>query len=174
MEYSVIKIFWLLLYYIISWNISTEAAVSSVQFSCSVMSDSLLPRGLQHFGLPCPSPTPGACLNPRPSSQWCHLTISCSVIPFSPCLQSFPASGSFPVSHFFASGGQNIGVSASASVPPMNIQDWFPWSSSKAFEVLTSRPLVTAVCTCQFQTCRRLCFTVYFNKCYRAPVRWPA
>ena len=76
--------------------------------------------------LPCPSPTPGAHSNSCPSSQWCHPTISSSVVPFSSHLQSFPASGSFPMNQFFASGGQRIGVSASASVLPMNIQDWFP------------------------------------------------
>ena len=97
----------------------------SVQFSCSVMSDSLWPRGLQHAKLPYPSPTPGACLNSCPSSWWCHPTISSSVIPFS-YLQSFPASQSFPMIQFFTSSGQNNGVSASASVLPMNIQDWFP------------------------------------------------
>ena len=80
---------------------------------------------LQHARLSCPSPTPGACSNSCPLSQWCHPTISSSVIPFS-CLQSFPASGSFLMSQFFASRGQSIGVSASASVLPMNIQDWFP------------------------------------------------
>ena len=83
--------------------------------------------GLQHARLPCPSPTPGACSNSCPLSQWCHLTISSSVVPFSSCLQSFPASGSFPLSQFFTSGGQSIGVSALASVLPMNIQHWFPW-----------------------------------------------
>ena len=87
------------------------------------MSDSLQPHGLQLFRLPCPSPTPGACSNSCSSSQWCHSTISSSVVPFSPCLQSFPASGSFLVSQFFVSGGQSIGVSASASVLPINIQD---------------------------------------------------
>ena len=90
------------------------------------MSDSLRPHGLQHTRLPCPSPTPGACSNSCPSSQWCHPTISSSVIPFSACLPSFPASGSFPMSQVFASDGQSIGVSASASVLPMNSQDWFP------------------------------------------------
>ena len=90
------------------------------------MSDSLQPHGLQHARLPCPSPVPRACSNSYPSSQWCHLTISSSFIPFSSCLQFFPASGSFPISLFFASGGQSIGASASASVLPMNIQDWFP------------------------------------------------
>ena len=89
------------------------------------MSDSLQPHGLQHDRFPCPSPSPRACSNSRPSSQWCHSTISSSVNPFSSCLQSFPASGSFPKSQFFASGGQSIGVSASASVLPINIQDWF-------------------------------------------------
>ena len=93
------------------------------QFSHSVLADSLRPHGLQHARPPCPSPTPGICSNPCPSSWWCHLS---AVIPVSSCLQSFPASGSFPVSQFFTSGGQNIGVSASASVLPMNIQDWFP------------------------------------------------
>ena len=97
---------------------------SSVQFSCSVMSDSLWSHGLQHTRLPRPSPTPRACSNSCPSSQWCHPTISSSVIPFSSCLQSFPPSGSFPMSQFFPSGGQSIGVSASTSVLPMNIQDW--------------------------------------------------
>ena len=82
--------------------------------------------GLQHASLPCPSLYPGVCSNSRPLSQWCHPTISSSVAPFSSCPQSFPVSGSFPISLFFASGGQNTGASASASVLPMNIQDWFP------------------------------------------------
>ena len=99
---------------------------SSVQFSPSVMSVSLRPHGLQHARLPCPSPTPGACSNSCPWSQWCHPTISSSVIPFSSSLQSFSASGSFPMSQLFTSGGQSIGVSASASVLPMNIQGWLP------------------------------------------------
>ena len=98
----------------------------SGQFSHSVMFNSLWPHGLQHARLPYPSPAPGACSNSCPSSWWCHPTISSSVIPFSSCLQSFPSSGSFPMSQFFTSGGQSIGVSASASVLPMNIQDWFP------------------------------------------------
>ena len=84
----------------------------------------LWPHGLQHPRLPCPSPTPEACSNSSPLSQWCHPTISSSVVPFSSCLQSSPASGSFPISQFFTSGGQSIGASASASVLPMNIQDW--------------------------------------------------
>ena len=89
------------------------------------LSDSSRPHELQHAKLPCPSPIPGAYSNSCPLSQWCHPIISSSVIPFSSCLQSFPASGSFPMSQFFASGGQSIAVSASASVLPMNIQDWF-------------------------------------------------
>ena len=88
------------------------------------MSDSLWPYGLQYARLPCPSPTPRACSNSCPLSPWCHPTISSSVIPFSFGLQFFPVSGSFPMSHFFISGGQSI--EASASVLPMNIQDWFP------------------------------------------------
>ena len=100
--------------------------ISSVQFSRSVMSDSLWPHGLQDARLPCPSPTSRARSNSCPSIQWCHPTISSSVVPFSSCLQSFPALGSFSMSQFFSSGGQSIGASASASVLPMNIQDWFP------------------------------------------------
>ena len=100
---------------------------STVQFSRSVMSDnSLQPHGLQHARLPCPSPTPGVCSNSCRMSRWCHPTISSSVVPFSSCFQSFPASGSFPVSRFFTPGDQYIGDSASASVLPTNIQDWFP------------------------------------------------
>ena len=95
-------------------------------FSRSVISDSLRPHGLQHTRPPCP-PSPGVCSNSCPLNQWCHPTISSSVIPFSSCLQSFLASGSFPISQFFASDGQSTGVSASASVLPMNIQDWLPW-----------------------------------------------
>ena len=98
----------------------------SVQFSRSDLSDSLRPHGLQQARLPCPSPTPGAYSNSCPLSWWCHPTISSSVIPVSSCLQSCPASGSFSVSQFFPSGGQSFGVSASSSVHPMNIKDWFP------------------------------------------------
>ena len=102
-----------------------KQGLSLVQFSCSVVSDSLRPHGLQNARLHCPSPTPRACSNSCPLSQWCHLTISSSVVPFS-CLQSFPASRTLPMSQFFTSGCQSIGVSASASVLPINIQDWFP------------------------------------------------
>ena len=97
-----------------------------LKFSHSVVSSSLWTHGLQHASLPCPLPTPGACSNSCPLSQWCHLTISSSVIPFSSGLQSFPASGSFPISQFSASGGQSIGVSVSVTVLPINSQDWFP------------------------------------------------
>ena len=95
-------------------------------FSFYVMSDSLWPHGLQHARPPCSSPTPGAYSNSCPSSRWCHPIISSTTVPFSSQLQSFPASGSFQMSQFFASGGQSIEVSASASVLPVNIQDWFP------------------------------------------------
>ena len=105
---------------------------SLVQFSCSVMSSSLSPHGLQRDRPPCPSSTPGIYSNSCPLSQWCHLAISSSVVPFSSRLQSFQVSGFFPVSELFKSGGQIIGVSSSASVLPMNIQDWFPlaWTGS--------------------------------------------
>ena len=96
-----------------------------VQFSCSVVSDSLWPRGLQHARLPCPSLSPGASSNSCALSKWYHPTISSSVIPFTSCLHSFPASESFPKSQLFALGGQSIGASASASVLPMNVQGWF-------------------------------------------------
>ena len=98
----------------------------SVQSGHSVVSDSFWPHRLQHTRLPCPSPISGAYPNSYPSSQWCHPTISSSVVPFFSCLQSFPTSGFFAVSLFLAPGGQSIGASASASVLPMNIKDWFP------------------------------------------------
>ena len=103
---------------------------SSFQFSRTVVCDSLRLHGLKHTRLPCPSPSPGLCSNLCPLSRWCHSTISSSVTPFSSCLQSSPASGAFPMSQFFKSGGQSIGVSASASVLPINIQSWFPLGST--------------------------------------------
>ena len=103
-----------------------DVPFSSVHFSHTVMSDSLQPCRLQHARPPCPSSTPGVHSNSCPLNQWWHPTISFSVVPFSSCLQSFPVSGSFQMSHFFASGGRSIVVSASASVLPMNLQDWFP------------------------------------------------
>ena len=121
------------------WNIGCQRAVgrvcegiwTSVQFSCSVVSDFLQPHEPQHAQPPYPSPIPGVYQNSCPSSRWCYATISSSVIPFSSHLQSFPASGSFQMSQLFTWGGQNIGVSASTSVLPMNTQDWFPlgWTS---------------------------------------------
>ena len=107
-------------------NLTLGCEAVSSQFSHSVMSDFMQPHGLQHARLPCPSPTPRAYSNSCPWSWWCHPIISSSVIPFISHLQSFPASGSFLVTQFFASGGQGAGVSASTSVLPMNIQDWFP------------------------------------------------
>ena len=110
------------------WHTSvvTTALESILSFSHSVMSDSLWPHELQHARLPCPSPSPGVCSNSRPLSQWCHPTISSFVAPFSSCPQSFPASGSFPMSWLFASRSQSIGASATASAPvlPMNIKSW--------------------------------------------------
>ena len=109
------------------WFIDRIVLVLGVsQLGSSVVSDFLQSHGPQHARLLCPSPTHGACSNSCPSSQWCHPTISSSVIPISSWLQCFPAPGSFPMSQFFASCGQSIGVSASASVLPINIQDWFP------------------------------------------------
>ena len=112
-----------ILYHWATWE-ALMYIFSSIAQSCPT----LQPHGLQPARLPCPSPTPRACSSSRPLSQWCHPTISSSVAPFSSCLQSFPASGSFPMSQVFASGGQSIGASASASVLPMNIQDWFTLS----------------------------------------------
>ena len=120
-----------------------------VQFSGSVVSDSLRPNVLHHARAPCSSPTPGVHPNPCPSSWWCHKTISSSALPFSFCPQSFPASGYFQVSQLFTSGGQNIGVSASTPVLPINIQDWSPlgwtgWISlqSKGLPRVFSNPTV--------------------------------
>ena len=109
-----------------SGEVGSKLQFSSVQFTHSVVSDSLQPRGLQHTRPPCPSPTLGACSNSCPLSQWCHPTISSSVVPFSSHLQSFPASEYFQMSQFFTSGDQSIGLSASTSVLPMTTQDWFP------------------------------------------------
>ena len=104
----------------------SDVIFSSVQFSCSVISDSLRPHESQHARPPCPSPTPGVHSNSRPSSQWCHPTISSSVIPFSSCPQSLPASESFPMSQLFTWGGQSTRVSALASFLPKNTQSWSP------------------------------------------------
>ena len=134
------------------WSLNIRSV--SLQFSHSVRSNSLGPHELQHTRPPCPSPTPGVYPNPHPLSQWCHPTISFSVVPFSSCPQSFPASGSFQMSQLFASGGQNIGVSASTSVLPMNIQDWSPlgWTGwiSLQFEGLSRVSFNTTVQKHQF------------------------
>ena len=112
---------------LISWLQSPSAAIfSSVQFSCSVVSYSLRPHELQHARPPCPAPTPGVHPNSCPLSRWCHPAISSSVVPFSSCPQSFPASESFPMSQLFVWGGQTTGVSALAPVLPKNTQDWSP------------------------------------------------
>ena len=116
-----------------------EGPVVLVQLSCSVISDSLRPHGLQHTRLPCPLPTPGAYSNSCPLSQLCHSNISSSVIPFSSRLHSFPASGSFPISQFLTSGGQRIRISASTSVLPMNIQDGFPLGWTGLISLLSKR-----------------------------------
>ena len=116
---------------------------SSVQFRCSVVSDSLWPHGLQHASLPCPSPSPGACSSSCPSNWWCHATISSSVVPLTSCLQSFPALGSLPVSQFFTSGGQSIG-SFSFSISPSNEHsglisfrmDWFDLAVQGTLQIL--------------------------------------
>ena len=126
----------------ISILIHIPSQFSSVQFSRSVVFDSLRPHGLQHARLPCPSPTPRVNPNSCPLSQWCYPTISSSVVPFSSCPQSFPPSGSFPMSQFFTSGGQSIGVSASTSVLPMKTQNWSPlgwtgWISLKSMTIST-------------------------------------
>ena len=114
------------MYYNSSHGDESFGSISSVQFSCSVMCDSLQPHESQHARPPCPSPTPGVYSNSCPSSWWCHPAISSSVVPFSSYPQSLPASGSFSMSQLFTRGGQSIGVSASASVLPMNTQDWSP------------------------------------------------
>ena len=121
--YRMLSFFWVLIT-IVNWTLS-------VQFSRSVVSDYLQPHESQHARPPCPSPTPGVYSNSCPLSRWCHPAISSSVVPFSSCPQSLPASGSFPMSQLFAWTGQSIGVSLSASVLPMNTQDWSPsgWTS---------------------------------------------
>ena len=120
-----------------TWNYHNIVNLLSVQ----LMSNSFQPHGLHHTRLPRPSPTPGACSNSYPSSQWYHPTISSSVIPFSSCPQSFQASGSFPMSQFFVSGGQSIGVSALASVLPVNIQDWFPLGLTDLISLQSKTPI---------------------------------
>ena len=143
--------------------------IQSVQFSRSVESDSWRPHGLQHARLPCASPIPRTYSNSCPSSQLCHWTISSSVIPFCSCLKLFPASESFPMSQFFASGGQSIGVSALTSVIPMNIQDWFPlgltgWISlQESFCKISLQEALKSLlqhCSSKASTLQRLAFLI--------------
>ena len=126
--------------------------------SVSVVSDSLRPHGLQHARSPGPAPVPRTFSNSHPLSRWCHPTISSSVVPFSSCLWSFSASGSFLMSQFFASGGQRIGVSASTSFLPMNIQDWFPlgwtgWISLQSQIIYKIIYVYICVCVCMCVIC---------------------
>ena len=126
------------------------------------MSNSLRPHGLHYIRLPCPSSSPGACSNSRPSSRWCYPTISSSVVHFSSSLQSFPASGSFPKSQFFPSSGQNIGDSASVSVLPMSIQDWFPLELS-GWISLQSRNSQESSPTPQFKSINSLALSFLYG-----------
>jgi len=135
----------------------------SIRFSCSVMFSCLQLHGMQHARLPCPSPTPRACSNSCPLSWWCHPTISSSVVPFSSCLQSFPASGSFQMSQFLTPGSQSTGASASATVLPMNIQDWFPfgwigWNSLQSKGLSRLFFWIT-----QFKSINSLAFSSFYN-----------
>ena len=116
-------------------------------FSCSVVSDSLWLHGLQHARLSCPSWSPGVCSDSCPLSLWCHPTISSSVTPFSSCLQSFPASGSFPMSWLFTSGSQSVGALAAASVLPMNTQGWFPLGLTGLISLLSKWLLIVSSST---------------------------
>ena len=134
------------------------------------MSNTLRPYGLQHARLPCPSPSPGVCSNSRPLSWWYRQTISSSFVPFSSFLQSFPASGSFPMSWLFASGGQSFGTSASESVPPMNVQDWFPlgggWLSqltSPASYILNPKTAIKQLNSWSFLLYEEFSFPVFLH-----------
>ena len=134
----------------------------SVQFSCSVVSDSLRPYGLQYARLPCPSPTPGACSNSCPSSQWCHPTFSSSVIPFSSCLQSFPASGSFPTIIMISLGEEEPFSGASGkSVPP---REWLP-SNGRSVEWMPESPSRVLATSCLFGTHRER--RILYSQVYR-------
>ena len=141
---------------------SIGACISSLQFSSSVMSESVWPHGQQHTRLPCPSPTPGLCSNTCPSSRWCHPTISSSRIPFSSCLQSFQATGFFPLSQFFTSGSQNIGASAWESALPMNIQDLFPLGSTDLIS-LQSKGLSRVFSKTKFKSINSLAFSFFYG-----------
>ena len=139
-----------------------STCISSVQFSHSVVSNSLRPHGLQHVRFPCPSPNPRACSNSCPLSWWCHSTISSSVTHFSSCLQFFPRLGSFPMSQLFTSGGQSIGVSATASVLPMNIQDWFLLGLS-GFDLLAVQGTLESSPTPQFKSINSLALSFLYG-----------
>ena len=143
-------------------NFNTIRTTSAVQFSRSVVSDSLRPRESQHARPPCPPPTPGIYSNSHPLSWRCHPTISSSIVPFSSCPQSFPASGSFPMSQLLVSGGQSIGVSASTSILPMNIQDWCPlgWTG---WISLQSKGLSRVFLTPQFKSINSLALSFLYS-----------
>ena len=149
--------------FLTSWrkSILFSTVYSSIQFSRSVVSDSLRPYGLQHTRLPCLSQAPRACSNSCPLSWWCHPTISSSAIPFS-CLQSFPASESFPPSQFFPPGGQSIGASTSASVLPMNIEGWFPLQLTGLIS-LRSKGLLKSSPAPQFEGINSLAFSLIYG-----------
>ena len=143
-ECKMVQPFWKTIWQFLK-RFKRKVTISSVQFSCSVVSDSLRPHESQHARPPCPSPTPGVHPDSRPSSRWCHPAISSSVIPFSSCPQSLPASESFPMSQLIAWGGQSTGVSALASFLPKNTQGWFPsewtsWISSPRHSQVTIWP----------------------------------
>ena len=141
-------------------------AVQRFRFSYSSVAHSrptLWTHGLQHAKLPCPSPAPGIYPNSFPLSQWCHSTITSSVVPFSSCLQSFPASEAFPVSQFFTSGGQSIGVSASTSVLPMNIQDWFPLGWTGLIALLSKGLSTESSPTPQFKSINSSAFSFLYS-----------
>ena len=131
-----VNVLFYLLVYLLNIIYNFPIFIHSVQFSLSVMSNSLRPHELQHARPPCPSPTPGVHPNSCPSSWWCHPAVSSSVVPFSSCPQSLPSSGSFPMSQLFAWGGQSTGVSALASVLPMHTRDWSPfeWTGWISFQ----------------------------------------
>ena len=148
--------------------------LSSVQVSFSVVSDYLRPYGLQHARLPCPSPTPRACSNPCPSNQWCHPTISSSVVPFSSCLQSFPASGSFPMSQFFASSGQSIGVQKASVLRPSTfiiVQLSHPYMTTGKTTALTRWTFVGKVMSLLFNMLFRLVIA-FLTKGKRLLISW--
>ena len=147
----------------IDMEVLLSVQFNSVQFSCSVVSVSLQPHELQHSRPPCASPTPGVYSNSCPSSQWCLPAISSSVSPFSSCQQSLPASGSFPMSQLFAWDGQSIGISASASVLPMNTQDWSHLGWTGWISKGLSRVFSNISCEVGFDKGDPLCIPNFFN-----------